>query len=184
MGKFESSNIYLIWTDGEQSLLQFFEHINQAHPSIKFECKYSRTEINFLDTLIRINPSGHLSTALYKKPTDRNAYLHFRSYHPPKQIQNIPYGQFLRCKKICSTKDDADRLMNELETKFRQRGYPAKNTSTQRDQTQDVDRQTRLRDKQKTNNRRTPFSTTYNNHHPPFAASLTNTGTSSKHPKI
>ena len=88
-------------------------------------------EINFLDTLIQIDRNGHLSTTLYKKPTDRNAYLHYRSYHPPKQISKIPYGQFLRCKKICSSNEDAEQSMNEIEAKFHQRGYPSKNTTTQ-----------------------------------------------------
>ena len=111
--------IFMIWTHGEEALLEFFDIINQAHPSIKFDCKYSSTEINFLDVLIRIDPSGRLLASLYKKPTDRNAYLHFNSYHPARLIQNIPYGQFLRCKKICTTSQDVDKTMTELEDKLR-----------------------------------------------------------------
>ena len=159
-------DIFMIWTHGEEALLEFFDIINQAHPSIKFDCKYSSTEINFLDVLIRIDPSGRLLASLYKKPTDRNAYLHFNSYHPARLIQNIPYGQFLRCKKICTTPQDADKAMTELEDKFRQRGYPASNTKKQRDRTKDLARNSLLQDKEKSQERRTPFSTTYNTNHP------------------
>ena len=71
--------------------------------------------MNFLDTNVHLNPDGTLKTSLYKKPTDRNAYLHYLSYHTPKQISNIPYGQFLRVKKICSELEDAASAINELE---------------------------------------------------------------------
>ena len=159
-------DIFLIWTDGLPSLLEFFHQINQIHPTIKFECKYSKTEISFLDTLIRKDQAGNLSTTLYRKPTDRNAYLHYNSYHPQAQIQNIPYGQFLRCKKICSTQEEAEKAMTDLEAKFQQRGYPPERISAQRNRAAEIDRASLLRDKPKNTNRRTPFSTTYNQHLP------------------
>ena len=77
-------DIFLIWTDGEESLKHFIKEINQVHSSIKFECNYSTQRINFLDTYVTLNPNGSLTTSLYSKPTDRNAYLHFLSYHPPQ----------------------------------------------------------------------------------------------------
>ena len=78
-------DIFLIWTNGEASLLKFFEDINGVHPSIKFECQYSKRKVNFLDTNVHIDQSGNLHTSLYTKPTDRNAYLHHESYHPPNR---------------------------------------------------------------------------------------------------
>ena len=160
-------DVFLIWTAGEQSLLQFFHEINQVHGSIKFECKYARDHINFLDIMIHLTPEG-LKTTLYKKPTDRNAYLHYTSYHPRKQVQNIPYGQFLRAKKICSNSDDALTAMREIETKLRGRGYPIKDTTTQMRKTEDVSRETLLIDRPKRSNKRTPFTTTFNKNLPPI----------------
>ena len=67
MGKFEADNIYpktadkslaysrfkddvfMIWTDGKASLLNFFKEINMVHPSIKFECKYAFNYSTFQD---------------------------------------------------------------------------------------------------------------------------------------
>ena len=45
-------DIILIWTKSENELLTFFEKLNQQHPSIKFEMKYSKDKIEFPDTLI------------------------------------------------------------------------------------------------------------------------------------
>ena len=59
-------DIFLIWTAGEKALLAFIDKINSVHPSIKFEVKYSKTCINFLDCNIHISPSGHLSTVSIK----------------------------------------------------------------------------------------------------------------------
>ena len=161
-------DIFLVWTDGEASLLEFFKEINTCHPSIKFECHHSRSIVNYLDTNIHLDRFGNLKTSLFSKPTDRNAYLHHNSYHPPKQIANIPYGQFLRIKKICSSSDDATTAMDSLESKFTNRGYPKKHTEQQKRKTDDVERGTLLEDKQKRLNSRTPFTTTYNRHHPPI----------------
>ena len=161
-------DIFLIWTDGEESLKQFIKEINEVHTSIKFECNHSRHRINFLDTYITLNPDGSLSTSLYSKPTDRNAYLHFHSYHPPKQIHNIPYGQFLRAKKISSTAKDASEAMSTLEKRFQERGYPKSNTAKLKAKAAATNRDDLLQDKTKTRSSRTPFTTTFNKHHPPI----------------
>ena len=40
-------DIILIWTKSENELLTFFEKLNQQHPSIKFEMKYSKDKISW-----------------------------------------------------------------------------------------------------------------------------------------
>ena len=115
-------DIFLIWTAGEEALKQFIQEINQCHDSIKFEVKYSRTKINFLDVLIHLSKEGIITTILYKKPTNRNGYLHHSSYHPIEQIRNIPFGQYLRAKKICSNSNEAKKSMHEIASKLNNRG--------------------------------------------------------------
>ena len=70
----------------------------------KFDYKYSYESI--LDTLVVKNNRNSLSAKLYSKPTDRPTYTHVTSYHPKSQIQNIPYGQALRVKRICAEEED------------------------------------------------------------------------------
>ena len=118
--------------------------------------------------MVHLDPDGNLRTSLYSKPTDRNAYLHHSSYHPPNQIKNIPYGQFLRVKKLCSNQPDAEEGMNQLAKKFVERGFPRDLIEEQQKRTNLVNRSDLLNDKKKTGSARTPFSTTYNRNHPPI----------------
>ena len=45
-------DIFFIWHGSKQELEHFIEHINQVHPTIKFDCTYSFQTINFLDLTI------------------------------------------------------------------------------------------------------------------------------------
>ncbi|CAN2387690.1 Reverse transcriptase (RNA-dependent DNA polymerase), partial [Pristimantis euphronides] len=47
-------DIILIWTDSEQELIDFHKRFNEFHPTINLTMDYSYTEINFLDTTIKI----------------------------------------------------------------------------------------------------------------------------------
>ena len=184
MGKFEKEKIYplikgkalcyyrfrddifMIWTAGENSLKKFFSDINKVHTSIKFDCKYSKQEISFLDTTVILQSNGTLSTKLYRKPTDRNAYLHFNSYHPVKQKENIPFGQFLRAKKICSSNNEADISFQDIEAKFKMRGYPSSKLKEQRRKAELINREELLQEKNGETGRKIPFTTTFNKHLP------------------
>ena len=78
--------------------------LNTKHTSIKFEFKYWRQQIEFLDTLV-----CKLPTTLYKKPTDRQNYLHSKSEHPYSLKKSIAYSQALRIKRICSTQNEFEK---------------------------------------------------------------------------
>ena len=180
MGKFETDKIYpridgksscyirfrddifMIWTAGEKSLKEFIKEINCEHPSIKFDCKYSKRSVNFLDTTLTLERNGSIGTSLYRKPTDRNAYLHYNSYHPLKQKENIPFGQFLRAKKICSSSTEADDSMEQIKVKFKNRGYPDTKLDRQKEKTTCINREDLLQDKEKEKSKRIPFTTTFN----------------------
>ena len=47
-------DIFMIWTKLEKDLPEFLNELNTKHFSIKFEFKYSRQQIEFLDTLLYI----------------------------------------------------------------------------------------------------------------------------------
>ena len=94
-------DIFPIWPHGKTSLVEFIEHLNTVHPTIKFTSEISDTQKSFLDLSIYINQST-LHTKLYTKPTDRHMYLNYFSEHPMSLKKSIPYSQFLRLKKIHS----------------------------------------------------------------------------------
>ena len=82
----------------ESELRQFVNEINQKHQSIKFEFKFSKESLEFLDTLAYIDSKNRLQTTLYKKPTDCQNYLHAKSAHPFSLKKRIPYSQALRIR--------------------------------------------------------------------------------------
>ena len=96
-------DIFMVWIKSESELRHFMNEINQKHQSIKFDFKFSKESIEFLDTLVYIDSKNRLQTTLYKKPTDCQNYLHAKSAHPFSLKKSIPYSQALRIKRICST---------------------------------------------------------------------------------
>jgi hypothetical protein len=72
---------------------------------IKIELKFSKNQIEFLDT-ITVLDNGFLKTKLYEKPTDKHMYLHKRSDHPKTVKKSIPYGLGVRVKRICDDKEE------------------------------------------------------------------------------
>ena len=102
MGWFEDVFVYthypslLVWK-------KFFQYLNNCFPSIKFETDQSTSHIHFLDVTVSIDDHHNIQTDLYTKPTDSHNYLNYKSAHPRHCRAGIPYSQFLRLKRICST---------------------------------------------------------------------------------
>ena len=118
-------DIFYIWPHGQFELDKFIKHLNSIHKTIKFTSESSLTNVNFLDTVVHLNDDNTLTTSLYVKPTDSASYLHYNSAHPRHCIREIPYGQFLRIRRICSNEQD---FIDHCITKgrhFIRRGYPA-----------------------------------------------------------
>ena len=51
--------IFIVWTEGEERLREFTDYLNNVHETIKFTCKWSEHEIEFLDIEV-LNESGVL----------------------------------------------------------------------------------------------------------------------------
>jgi hypothetical protein len=99
---------FCIWTHGEEELNKFLTHMNDCHPTIKFTMEASKNSVNFLDTTVQLI-NNQLHTDLFCKPTDSHNYLLYSSAHPRKCKDSIPFGQFLRIRRICSDLDNFDR---------------------------------------------------------------------------
>jgi hypothetical protein len=104
-------DIFAIWCHGEASLLKFLHHINEIHPTIKFEYEYSTKTVHFLDTRIYVNKQNKLDSDVYIKPTDKTMLLHNTSFHPNTCKQGIIYSQALRYRRIIT---DDTILLNQL----------------------------------------------------------------------
>ena len=98
-------------------------YMNNSHPTIKFTEEHSRSEVVFLDTIVK-RLDNKLYTDLYTKPTDTHSYLEYTSSHPRHITQNGPYGQFLRLRRNCFFDNDFNRHADDMAQHYLKRGYP------------------------------------------------------------
>ena len=70
-------DVFVVWTHGEESLIEFVNQINNIHPTIQFTVEWSLRSIAFLDVQVIIdegcivtdlflNPRTHISTSTSK----------------------------------------------------------------------------------------------------------------------
>ena len=78
------------------------DKLNTVEPSINFtyEKEYNNT-IPFLDILL-IRSQNNLTFQVYRKPTNKNDYIHFYSHHNNKVKSGLIIVFYLRALRICS----------------------------------------------------------------------------------
>ena len=74
-------DIFMIWTDGEDSLNDFLAHCSNQNKNIQFEQTISNISIPFLDVSVTLE-GGKLTTDLYCKSTDKHQYLYHHKLSP------------------------------------------------------------------------------------------------------
>ena len=158
-------DVFLVWTHGEEKLLEFIDFLNSAHRSIKFTAEYSKETIHFLDVQV-IKKDDRIVTDLYTKPTDTHQLLHHSSCHPSHTKRGIPYGQALRLRRICSEEGFFAKRLGELETYLLERGYSKGEIDSQVNRVKGLDRRDLLgRSQNHNDDSRIPLVLTY---HPAF----------------
>ena len=179
MGKFEDTHIYphiqqfcklylryiddifLIWTGTKDQFKEFISNLNNQHPSIKFTYKISNTSIDFLDTTVYIK-NRRIHTSIFKKPTDTQNYLHYKSEHPGTLKNSIPFGQILRVKRICSEAWEFLQNCKKMLDKFSERGYPKITIQEAFGKSTTFQRENLLKNRKKKGPNRLPLVVTYN----------------------
>ena len=117
-----------------------------------------------------IDKNNQLLTKLYRKPTDRQNYLHRTSHHPEKLKTNIPFSQALRLRRICSRGAEFDSSGYALKAAFVKRGYSDSEVKEQVNRAKAIIREDTLHSKEKKESFGIPFVTTFNRTLPPLAA--------------
>ena len=67
-----------------------------------------------------------LEIDLFCKATDCHQFLHFNSAHPFHNKKSIVYRQGLSIKRLCLSPSTFQKHLENLKTRFRNRGYPQK----------------------------------------------------------
>ena len=132
-------DIFCIWTHGKEKLMEFFEFINQYHPTIKFTMEQSTDSISFLDVKLSL-VGNHIETDVYTKKTDTHQYLHASSCHRNTHKRSIPYSQAIRIKRICSNEEQLNNRLMDLESWLVKRGYQRTDVHQQIQRVHDVAR--------------------------------------------
>jgi len=150
------------WTHGLEKLNEFLMFANQIDESIQVEMRVGGKEIEFLDTIVKIE-DRKVITSLYTKPSDKHMYLNYKSSHPRKTKEAIPYSQAIRLKRICSKDTDYQVHKKKLKHYLRRRGYSGKIIDRQFDRADKLDRDTLLKpsEDKKKNMKRVPLVLTY-----------------------
>lgn len=159
-------DIFFIWFGTKDELTQAINVLNNAHPTIKLDVKYSKERIDFLDTTVMITNDQGITTTLYVKPTDAKGYLHAKSYHPNSTKKAIAFSQALRIKRICSDDSDYKKRKETLLNKFVERGYEREETKRNIDKADHHKREDLLQYKENTPRNNIPFITKYNKNMP------------------
>ena len=103
--------IFFIWTGNKDSLDHFISFTQNCSKfkniksKIKFEIHLSINEGHLLDVTFSLT-HGKLRATLFTKTTDSHFNLNTSSCHPSHVLKNIPKGQFIRLRRICSRKSD------------------------------------------------------------------------------
>ena len=109
---------FLIWNHGEDQLQNFFNILNNDHPAVKLKFESSADSVDFLDVTVfkgkHVETKGHLSTKLYRKPTDTMELLHTQSYHPAHTFDGIVKSQILRFQRLCTEEEDFNKSCDQL----------------------------------------------------------------------
>lgn len=116
-------DVLLLWSGSHEELIQFHSYLNNTNKNLKLSLKFSKSEIAFLDLKIYKDDKGDLHTTIYRKPTDRKTIFRVDSFHPPWLLNNIPYGQFQRLRRICNDDTNFEYHAKEMGQRFKTRGY-------------------------------------------------------------
>ncbi|XP_056419578.1 protein LEG1 homolog [Hyla sarda] len=96
-------DVFIAWDGTERDFEDFVKSLNETNEmNLRFTYKIDAKRIEFLDVLVEIN-GGDVQTSGYRKPTASNSLLQYTSYHPEHVKTALPYGQFLRLRRINSS---------------------------------------------------------------------------------
>ncbi len=117
---------FFIWPGSLQDLNEFEIFLNSLIPGIKITLTPKREVAEFLDTRVyklHMQNKTILKTTVYFKDTDTHQLLHGKSFHPRHTVRGILKSQFIRFKRLCSTRYEYDQACHTLYAVLRNRGY-------------------------------------------------------------
>jgi len=97
---------------------------------------------------------------VFRKATDHNTLLHANSYHPPWLIDNIPFGQIQRLRRICDSDQDFPNQSMDIQLRCQQRGYQTQTLIQAHNRAQSLERKNLLQSRPKILSTQKPYFVT------------------------
>ena len=118
-------DIFIIFQGSEEHFMEFFRYVNSIVPSIQFTVEHEIDhKLPFLDVLVMHDPITHkFKFTVYRKPTNKENYIHFYSFHSPQVKSNIIVNFVIRAYRICDP-EFIDGEMDHIRCTFRKLCYP------------------------------------------------------------
>ena len=108
-------DIFLIWNGNKQNELgDFNDEINKIITDIKIELNANESSINFLDVTLVRESDHSIGTKVFFKETNNRLLLNPASCHPKHTFNGIIKSQFIRYKRLSSTKEYFLKTSHEL----------------------------------------------------------------------
>ena len=117
------NDCFIMWDERIDKIDNLFEILRNLHTNIKFTIESSKASINIVDIHISVK-DYNISTDIYRKPTDSQQCVHFKSCHPPRAKQNIPFNLARRICTIVEDNELRNRRLMELQANLTKRDYP------------------------------------------------------------
>ena len=93
---------------------EFHAHLNSINPHIKFTIEMkSEGSIAVLDTKTTRQEDGLITVSVYRKATNTDRYLDFKSHHHPQHKHWVVLTLMDRAKNIPSIEEEVTRELNE-----------------------------------------------------------------------
>ena len=109
-------DVIILWTHGEERLLELIQHFNAGHDRLKFtyELSSSKGWIDYMDVTIAIQQSGQMTYRLFQKPCNSGLLIDYASAVPHHIKLAVARSQFLRAQRLSSN----DTMCKESEQKI------------------------------------------------------------------
>ena len=158
-------DILILWPHSETDLSKFLSAMNNFHPSIKFTCEFNLNRITFLDLNIYKGPNflstKKLDVETHIKPTNRQAYIHAHSHHPPGASKGVAIGELKRYFRTNSQNSTFNKFKAQHMRNLRKRGYSHGFINNYTNKINFLDRSFKLKPKIKRQFKKTVFVTRF-----------------------
>ena len=105
---------------------EFHSHLYSINPHIKFTIEIeSEGSIAFLDTRTTRQEDGSITVSVYRKATNTDRYLDFKSHHHPQHKHSVMRTLMDRAKNIPSMEEEVLRETKRVVEALAANNYPA-----------------------------------------------------------